>query len=323
MRWGVKWWRRDPRRQARPRAGHRGRVNHPGPRDDRNRREPSPAVLDQPRRAGRVRPALNHLAVHAQQDGTFAQEIVPVPVAPGSRADNRARRASAGGHHTRATRGAAAIMGRTDPEATVTAGNASGQNDGAAVLHHHAPRQGRELGLEPSRAWSPGRWRVSRRDDGHRGRCLEPRALQRAGLSMDRHGPDRAERAVRVEALGVLREWELPNGLKRVNVHGSRDLALDTRSARREGGYDHVLLRELSRGARATGWRRCASAGVRGWPRSSRTPRRRGVDFGSGGSAPGPGGLGRGAEHRRFSAGCRLGMQDGVRRRATPSPCRR
>ena len=40
-------------------------------------------------------------------------------------------------------------MGRDDPEATVTAGNASGQNDGAAVCVVTTPEKAAELGLRP------------------------------------------------------------------------------------------------------------------------------------------------------------------------------
>src|SRR3712207_9300771 len=41
------------------------------------------------------------------------------------------------------------IMGKDDPEAPVTAGNASGQNDGAAVCVVTSPGKADELGLRP------------------------------------------------------------------------------------------------------------------------------------------------------------------------------
>ena len=41
------------------------------------------------------------------------------------------------------------MMGRKDPEATVTAGNASGQNDGAAVCIVTHAEKAAELGLRP------------------------------------------------------------------------------------------------------------------------------------------------------------------------------
>ena len=40
-------------------------------------------------------------------------------------------------------------MGKQDPDATVTAGNASGQNDGAAVCLVTTPEKAAELGLRP------------------------------------------------------------------------------------------------------------------------------------------------------------------------------
>ena len=61
------------------------------------------------------------------------------------------------------------IMGRDDPEATVTAGNASGQNDGAAVCIVTTPEKAAELGLTPARpARLLGRRRRAAGDDGHR-----------------------------------------------------------------------------------------------------------------------------------------------------------
>src|ERR1700733_2630309 len=92
-------------------------------------------------------------AVAAQQSGAFAEEIVPVATA-----------ASAGGggesvveldEHPRADTTLEAlgrlraIMGNSDAEATVTAGNSSGQNDGAAICVVTHPERAAELGLTP------------------------------------------------------------------------------------------------------------------------------------------------------------------------------
>ena len=60
-------------------------------------------------------------------------------------------------------------MAASDPEATVTAGNASGQNDGAAVCVVTTPEQAAELGLRPlARLVSWAVAGVPPRDDGHR-----------------------------------------------------------------------------------------------------------------------------------------------------------
>src|ERR1700757_1054913 len=69
-------------------------------------------------------------AVAAQRTGAFAQEIVPVST--GARMVER-------DEHPRADTTLAAlaqlkpVLASSDPQATVTAGNSSGQNDGAAV----------------------------------------------------------------------------------------------------------------------------------------------------------------------------------------------
>ena len=61
------------------------------------------------------------------------------------------------------------IMGKDDPEATVTAGNASGQNDGAAIAIVTTPEKAAELGLRPlARLVSWGVGRRAAEDDGHR-----------------------------------------------------------------------------------------------------------------------------------------------------------
>ena len=57
----------------------------------------------------------------------------------------------------------------SDPESTVTAGNSSGQNDGAAVCIVTTPEKAAELGLRPlARLVSWARRRRAAADDGHR-----------------------------------------------------------------------------------------------------------------------------------------------------------
>ena len=61
------------------------------------------------------------------------------------------------------------VMARQDPEATVTAGNASGQNDGAAVcIVTHPETRGRARPRAAGPARELGRRRGPARDDGHR-----------------------------------------------------------------------------------------------------------------------------------------------------------
>ncbi len=90
----------------------------------------------------------HQLAVAAQTDGRFAEEIVPVKV-PGKDEpvvlDEHPRPDAS----LEALARLRPVMGRSDSEATVTAGNASGQNDGAAICIVTHPAKAAELGLRP------------------------------------------------------------------------------------------------------------------------------------------------------------------------------
>ena len=115
-----------------------------------------------------------------------------------------------------------AVMSGSDPDATVTAGNASGQNDGAAVcIVTHAERA-TELGLRPlGRLVS---WAAAGVPPATMGIGPVPataRALSMAGLSMDDLGLIELNEAFAAQVLAVLREWSLPDGFERVNVNGS------------------------------------------------------------------------------------------------------
>jgi acetyl-CoA C-acetyltransferase len=249
MRWGVKGGGVTlADRLARGRVTAGG-VNHPVPGGmietaENLRRQYSISRAEQDEFALRS----HHLAVQAQQDGTFAQEIVPVTVAGRGgertieldehpRADTTLERLAA----------LRPIMGRSDPEATVTAGNASGQNDGAAVCIVTHTDRARELGLEPlARLVS---WAVAGVAPETMGIGPVPssaRALERAGLSMDDMDLIELNEAFASQALAVLREWDLPDGLKRVNVHGS-GISLGHPIGATGGRIMTTLLRELDR----------------------------------------------------------------------------
>lgn len=187
----------------------------------------------------------------AQEDGTFAQEIVPVSVA-----DRMGETVVDRDEHPRADTtleklaALRPILGRSDPQATVTAGNASGQNDGAAVCVVTHPEKAAELGLEPFArlvSWSVAG--VAPETMGIGPIPATRRALQRAGLTLADMDLIELNEAFASQALAVLGEWALPDGLERVNVHGSgislghpvgatgaRILATLLRELRRRGG---------------------------------------------------------------------------------------
>ncbi len=185
-------------------------------------------------------------AVAAQQDGTFAEEIVPVSVKTRKqelvidrdehpRADTTLERLAA----------LRPIMGREDPEATVTAGNASGQNDGAAICIVTHPEKAAELGLRPfARLVS---WAVAGVPPETMGIGPIPatqKALQRAGLQLADMDLIELNEAFAAQALAVLREWDLPDELERVNVHGS-GISLGHPIGATGGRIMTTLLREL------------------------------------------------------------------------------
>jgi acetyl-CoA C-acetyltransferase len=133
-------------------------------------------------------------AVAAQGSGAFAEEIVPVSTGGGDvvNTDEHPRADTT----LEALGRLRAIMGASDPDATVTAGNSSGQNDGAAVCVVTHPDRASELGLRPlARVVS---WAV-------------------AGVAPETMGIG----PVPSTALALEREWQLHDGLERVNVNGS------------------------------------------------------------------------------------------------------
>jgi acetyl-CoA C-acetyltransferase len=77
-------------------------------------------------------------------------------------------------------------------------------------------------------------------------------ALERAGLNMDDIDLIELNEAFAVQVLAVLREWELPDGLERVNVNGS-GISLGHPVGATGGRILATLLHELRRRGRRYG----------------------------------------------------------------------
>ncbi|MCX0271595.1 acetyl-CoA C-acetyltransferase [Nocardia zapadnayensis] len=163
-------------------------------------------------------------AVAAQVSGVFAEEIVPVTVP--------ARRGATvvdTDEHPRADTSAESlaalrpIMGRTLDDATVTAGNASGQNDAAALCVVTTPERAAELGLRPLvRLVSWAVAGVPPRTMGMGPVPATAAALERAGLTLADMDLIELNEAFAAQALAVMQEWKLGESDRtRVNVHGS------------------------------------------------------------------------------------------------------
>lgn len=162
-------------------------------------------------------------AVAAQESGAFDAELVAVTV-PGRRGDTIVDR----DEHPRADTSLDAlaalrpVLGRTDPDATVTAGNASGQNDAAAAAVVTTPRRAAELGLTPVLRLRS--WAAAGVDPGVFGIAPVPAAnlaLRRAGLGWADVDVLELNEAFAVQVLACLADWGLDAEDPRINPRGS------------------------------------------------------------------------------------------------------
>lgn len=163
-------------------------------------------------------------AVAAQESGAFAEEIVPVTV-PQRKGEDLVVDTD---EHPRADNSVEAlarlrpIMGRTDPEATVTAGNASGQNDGAAMCIVTTADRAASLGLTPLVRLAS--WAVAGVAPETMGIGPVPataKALDRLGLTLADMDVIELNEAFAAQALSVMREWDLDPTSEHLNPHGS------------------------------------------------------------------------------------------------------
>lgn len=171
------------------------------------------------------------LAVHshakaaaAQKEGRFADELVPVTVHGRKsttvvEADEHIRPDSS--PETLAQ--LRPVLGREDAEATVTAGNASGQNDGAAACIVTTPQRVEQLGLHPLvRLVSWGVAGVAPKTMGIGPVPATAAALERADLRFDDLDVLELNEAFAAQAIAVAREWQLdPTDDERLNPNGS------------------------------------------------------------------------------------------------------
>lgn len=163
-------------------------------------------------------------AVAAQNSGVFAEEIVGVSV-PQRKSDPMLVTTD---EHPRADTTVEslaklkAIRASLDPESTVTAGNASGQNDGAAIAIVTTPEKAAALGLRPlARLAGWGVAGVAPRTMGIGPVPASEKALGRLGLSLDDMGIIELNEAFAAQALAVTRSWGIDPDDPRLNPHGS------------------------------------------------------------------------------------------------------
>ncbi|EME21015.1 acetyl-CoA C-acetyltransferase [Rhodococcus triatomae] len=163
-------------------------------------------------------------AVAAQQAGRFADEIVGVTV-PQRKGDpivvdtDEHPRADTSVESLATLR---AIRAKIDPDSTVTAGNASGQNDGAAACIVTTAEKASSLGLRPLARLAG--WAVAGVPPRTMGIGPVPateRVLGRLGLTLTDLDVIELNEAFAAQALAVLRTWDLDPTDTRLNPNGS------------------------------------------------------------------------------------------------------
>jgi acetyl-CoA C-acetyltransferase len=189
-------------------------------------------------------------AVAAQDEGRFDDEIVPVTVrdAKGSELvidrDEHPRRDTSVEKLGRLR----PVLGKDDPEATVTAGNSSGQNDAAAACLVTSEEKAAELGLRPlGRILSWAVAGVPPRTMGIGPVPSTAKALDRAELRLADVDLIELNEAFAAQVLACTREWKFADAdFERLNVNGS-GISLGHPVGATGGRILATLLREMDR----------------------------------------------------------------------------
>jgi len=157
-------------------------------------------------------------AVAAIDSGRFAGEIVPVTV-PQRKGEARVVDTDERPRRDTTLEGLAGLKPSFRPGGTVTAGNSSGLNDGAAALLLTSAERSRELGLKPlARVVASAAAGVAPRTMGLGPVPATQKALARAGLSIADIGLAELNEAFAVQALAVIAALGLDPA--RTNVNG-------------------------------------------------------------------------------------------------------
>lgn len=163
-------------------------------------------------------------AVAAQENGIFDEEIIPVPVPSKDGPQN----VDTDEHPRKGTTietlaKLRPLLVDSDPAATVTAGNASGQNDAAAMCVVTTRELAEAAGMKPLvrlTSWALAGVEPSRMGIGPV--AATDKVLRRLGLSLADMDVIELNEAFAAQALAVMSEWSF--GAKdrdRTNIHGS------------------------------------------------------------------------------------------------------
>ena len=186
-------------------------------------------------------------ALRAQAEGRFDDELVPVDVETATPEGAR-RTAFTRDEGPRADTSPEALA-KLKPvfvaDGTVTAGNSSQTSDGAAAALVMSEKKARELGLKPrARFVSFAVAGVPPEIMGIGPVRAIPKALDMAGLTLDRIGLIELNEAFAVQALAVIRHADLP--IDRLNVNGGA-IALGHPLGCTGAKLTATILREMER----------------------------------------------------------------------------
>ncbi|WP_343548236.1 3-oxoadipyl-CoA thiolase [Ralstonia sp.] len=158
-------------------------------------------------------------AARAQEDGTLAQEITPVTI-PQKKGDAIVVSRD---EHPRATtmEALAKLKGVVRPDGTVTAGNASGVNDGACALLLANEESAKRFGLTPrARIVGMATAGVPPRVMGIGPAPASQKLLKQLGLTIDQMDVIELNEAFAAQGLAVTRQLGLRDDDPRVNPNG-------------------------------------------------------------------------------------------------------
>ncbi len=156
-------------------------------------------------------------AVAAMDSGKFAEEIVPVPI-PQRKGDPILVAADERPRRDTSVESLAKLKPAFRKDGSVTAGNSSGLNDGAAALLLMSAEKAQALGLKPLvRIVTAAAAGVPPRIMGIGPVPATRKALQRAGVQIDQLGLVELNEAFAVQSLAVIRELGISEEITNVN----------------------------------------------------------------------------------------------------------
>ena len=156
-------------------------------------------------------------AVAAIDSGRFAEEIIPVSI-PRRKGDPLVVDTDERPRRDTTLEALAKLRPSFRSNGTVTAGNASGINDGAAAVLLMSREKAESLGLKPWVRWvASGAAGVEPRTMGYGPIPAARKALKRAGLTLEDIGLIELNEAFAVQALAVMRELGMREEITNVN----------------------------------------------------------------------------------------------------------